>query len=288
MKIRKAVITAAGRDQSALPVQTLNDRDGREKSVLEILIDQCLARDVDHVAVIVSPGYEDRYAQAVGSHAGRVTFIPQPAPLGYGYAVYSARSFVGNDPFLHLVGDHLYVAPDNTGISAGLLQIAEVQSCSVSAVQPTRESLLPMYGCVGGRHMPGRRGLYRVEAVVEKPTPTEAEQKLMVSGLRSGHYLCFFGMHVLTPAIMTILGELHSAAPDKSLTLSSGLAELARREQYIAYEAPGRRFDIGSRYGLVVAQLALALSGRDRPEILARLLELLADRELSAAAAGDD
>jgi len=103
--------------------------------------------------------------------------------------------------------------------------------------------------------------------------------------MRAGHYLCFFGMHVLTPSVMDILGRLHGAAPDRSLTLSAALAQLARAEQYLALEAPGRRYDIGSRYGLFMAQMALALNGRDRSEVLARMLELLADREASLAAA---
>ena len=74
-------------------------------------------------------------------------------------------------------------------------------------MQATRESLLPYFGAVGGRRLPGGQDLYRVETVIEKPTPTEAEQHLVVPGLRAGHYLCFFGMHVLTPAVMEILGR---------------------------------------------------------------------------------
>ena len=61
--------------------------------------------------------------------------------------------------------------------------------------------------------MPGRSGLYRVETVIEKPTPTEAEQRLMVPGLRAGYYLCFFGIHVLTPTVMDILGRMLAGAP---------------------------------------------------------------------------
>ena len=78
----------------------------------------------------------------------------------------------------------------------------------VSAVQASRETLLPYYGAVGGRRLAGRQDLYLVEDVMEKPTPTEAEQHLLVPGLRAGHYLCFFGIHVLTPAVMAVLAEL--------------------------------------------------------------------------------
>ncbi len=279
MKVKKAVITAAGPDQRALPLQTLIDRNGEEKSVLAILIEQALTGAVEEACVVVWPGDEERYAQAIGPQAGHVRFVPQDRALGYGYAVYAAREFIAGEPFLHLVGDHLYIGSDAESCAAELLDVAQAQACSVSAVQATRESLLPRYGTIGGRRVAGHDRLYRIETVVEKPTPTEAEQRLLVSGMRAGHYLCFFGMHVLTPAVVDILGNLHAAAPESSLKLSTALTELARREQFLALEAPGRRYDIGSRYGLLIAQMALALSGSDRAEVLARMLELLADRE---------
>ena len=73
--------------------------------------------------------------------------------------------------------------------------------------------------------------------------------------------------------------------PDRILTLSAALAELARQEQYLAMEDTGRRYDLGARYGLLTAQLALALNGRDRDEVLTHLLELLAEREMTTPSA---
>ena len=203
-----------------------------------------------------------------------VRSIAQPSPLGRGHAIYCARDFVGSDPFLHMVGDHIYVSAGQPS-AAQVVEIAQQEECSVSGVQATRESLLGQYGAVAGHRLPGRHGLYRVDTVIEKPTPTEAEQRLVVPGLRAGHYLCFFGMHVLTPTVMDFL------AP--RVSLSAALAELARREQYLALERANRRYDIGVRYGLLTAQLALALSGRDRDEVLSQLVELLAMREAPAA-----
>jgi len=285
VKIKKAVITAAGQNQRTLPLQTLIDRDGREKSVLGILVEEALLAGVEEICVVVWPGDETRYAQAAGEHAGRVQFVPQPQPLGYGHAISCAREFTGNEPFLHLVGDHLYMSGTPKACAQRLVEVAETEACTISAVQPTREGLLPLYGAVGGRLIPGRQGLYRVTTVIEKPTPTEAEQRLVVPGMRAGHYLCFFGMHVLTPTVMDLLGHLLAAAPHGPVTLSAALAELARREQYLALEEMGRRYDIGTRYGLLMAQLALALSGQDRIEVLSQMLELLAAREMAAPAA---
>ena len=286
MKIRKAVITAAGRRQQALPVQMLVDRDGVEKSVLAILVEEALGAGVEEVAVVVAPGDEAPYARAAGASAAALRFVVQEQPLGYGHAVYCAREFAAGLPFLHLVGDHLYVSADGTGCARRLVSVAEAEDCAVSAVQATREHLLSSYGAVGGRRRPGQRDLYGVETVVEKPTPTEAELRLVVPGLRSGHYLCFFGMHVLTPGVMDLLErEVQRAgageADGAGVTLSAALSALAGREKYLALEERGRRFDVGVKYGLLTAQLALALAGDDREEVLGRLVEVLAQRELS-------
>lgn len=280
MRITKAVITAAGRGQRNLPLQTLVDQDGAEKAVLRILLEEVLRARIEEVCLVVSPGDEEAYARVAGDHAGRLRFVVQEEPLGYGHAVYCARDFVGGDPFLHLVSDHLAVSRTAKGCAEQLVEVAEAEQCAVSAVQTTRENLIGRYGVIGGQRVAGRQGLYRIETVVEKPTPTEAEEKLLVPGLRAGHYLAFFGMHVLTPAVMELLGRAIAQGPSNgAVSLSGALDELARREQYLAFETSGWRYDVGARYGLLTAQLALALAGRDRDEVLTRLVELLAARE---------
>ena len=282
MRVRKAVITAAGRNQRALPLQMLIDRDGVEKPVLRIVLDQVLEASVDDICVVVCPGDEAAYAKAAGEQASRIRFIVQAEPRGYAHAVYCAREFVGPEPFLHLVGDHIYISGNEKGCARQLVEAAEAEACSISAVQPTRETQIGHYGTVGGQRVHGRQGLYRVETVIEKPTPTEAEQDLFVPGLRAGFYLCFFGMHVLTPTLMEILGA--RIASDSRATLSDALAELAAREQYLALDVESRRYDLGVRYGFLTAQVALALAGRDRSEVLANVLELVAARGVEAAA----
>lgn len=276
MKVRRAVITAAGPRQRTLPLQMLIDRDGAEKSVLAILTEEVLQADVEEICVVVVPGDEHAYRKVAGDHAGRLTFVHQEQPLGYGHAVYCARDFVGRQPFLHLVGDHLYLKRGPRSSAQHLLEVAEAEACSVSGVKATRESLLPAFGAAGGQAVRGRPGLYRVETVIEKPTPTEAEQKLIVPGLRAGHYLCFFGLHVLTPTVMDLLGRRLASGDPRAVGLSSALADLAGQEKYLALEMAGSRYDLGARYGLWTAQLALALSGSQRDEILSQLVLLLA------------
>jgi UTP--glucose-1-phosphate uridylyltransferase len=278
MDIRKAVITAAGKSQRTLPLQSLVDRDGQTKTALGIIIEEILRAGIEAIGVIISPGDEAAYRTAAGIHSGRLTFIEQPQPLGYAHAVHCASGFCGGDAFLLLVGDHLYLSATEKGCAQQLVEVARTENCAVSAVQSTHESKLPFYGAVGGQLVDAQRRLYQVDTVLEKPTPTEAEQKIDVPGLRAGYYLCFFGMHVLTPTVHHILAETFAAVPgrESSVNFRAILDRLADRERYLACELDGRRYDFGVKYGLLTAQLALGLGGRDRDEVLRGLVELLA------------
>ena len=279
MNLTKAVITAAGRVQRNLPLQTLVDRDGVEKKALEIILEEAVGAGAEEVCLVVAPGDEPAYRAAAGGLAPRLQFVEQPEPLGYGHAILLARRFVAGQPFLHLVGDHLYSARGEVRSAKQVADVARAEGCAVSAVQPTRESVLRQYGAVGGPRVPGRADLYEVRHVREKPTPSEAERVLDVPGLRAGFYLCFFGVHVFTPAVMELLAEAAGRnGPGVPLDLSPALAELARRERYLALEVAGQRYNIGVKYGLLTAQLALALDGVDRERILAQIVDLLAQR----------
>jgi UTP--glucose-1-phosphate uridylyltransferase len=184
------------------------------------------------------------------------------------------------------VGDHLYVSGNAKRCARQLVDVALAENCAVSAVQATHENKLPYFGAVGGRLVAGRQGLYELSEVIEKPTPTEAEQRLVVPGLRAGHYLCFFGMHVLTPVVMELLAEERKSASGRPILLSSALARLCGRGRYLACELRGRRYDIGVKYGLLTAQLALALDGNDRDEVLSGLVELLAAKSSGVGRGG--
>src|SRR5438876_1201619 len=95
---------------------------------------------------------------------------------------------------------------DRDGLTKPVLQIV-AEGCAVSAVQATREHLIHQYGTLNGKRLNNRPDVYVIEEIVEKPNPTLAELRLQVPGLRAGHYLCFFGMHVLTPTVFDLLDD---------------------------------------------------------------------------------
>jgi UTP--glucose-1-phosphate uridylyltransferase len=182
VQIKKAVITAAGKSQRTLPLQTLVDRDGSPKNRAGHHRRRSAQGRDRGICVVICPGDQAAYRAAAGPHASRLQFVEQPAPLGYGHAVHCAPSSPAAAPFLLLVGDHLYVSRAEKNCAQQLVEAASAESCAVSAVQATHESKLPFYGAVGGRLVPAGSAFTK-STVLEKPTPTEAEQRLIVPGL---------------------------------------------------------------------------------------------------------
>lgn len=280
MKVTKAVITAASPYQRKLPVQTLIDSDGVEKSVLSILVREVKSAGIYKIAVVVSAGDEIAFNGLVTDEEIDIQFIVQEKPSGYGQALMCAKQFIGDEAFLHLVGDHLYIDNYSNSCARQLVELATEHECSVSAVQATREHLITSFGVIGGQRFPGSGSAYTINRVIEKPTPTLAEQQLFVSGIRAGYYLCFFGMHVLTPSFIQILEQKVKEANGEKISISPALNDLAQKEQYLAVEKNNLRIDLGTKYGLLKAQLALAANGNDREIVLTDLLDLFITREL--------
>ncbi len=274
MNIKKAVITAAGPQQQHLPLQTLVSPTGETKTVAAFLLDEIFASGIESAAIIIAPGTERDFSSAVADHLDQVTFIEQAEPLGYGHAVLSAKDFVGDDRFLLMMSDHLYLSFSKDSCLQQLLSVAASTDGPVSTVQSTHESKLPYYGAIGGSRISGQKSLYQVSNILEKPTPTVAEQELIIPGLRSGNYLCFFGMHVLTPSVIKQLED--SFAPERKLGLTGSLAATAKSENYLACEIEGLRFNIEEPHGLLRAQLGMALSGDSRDEVMGSIIELIA------------
>lgn len=271
---KKAVITAAGVSHRHLPVQTLTGRDGYAVSTLYLQIQDLVDAGIERIGMVVAPGAEALYREAAGGFAERLVFIEQRERMGYGHAVAQSRSFVGDDPFILMVADHIFVSePGQKNCVAQVIEPFLSENCPVSAVQSTHESQIRFFGTVGGEYFDANRALFKIHRVLEKPTPTQAEQDLWVPGMRSGYYLCFFGIHVLTPVIFDYLHPLKDGG---FMAFSDALQKLAVEGQYLALGMKGRRYDLENRHGLLFAQLALALDSKHRDEVLSGLVQLLA------------
>jgi UTP--glucose-1-phosphate uridylyltransferase len=281
MKIKKALITAAGPSQRELPLQTLIDKDRKKRTVLEILVNEIQSAGIEEIGIVVQKADVNRFEEVIEASAiTGVQFIPQSEKKGYGHALLSGSEFINKQPFLHLVGDHLYVNRAGDNVTKQLVEMAEKQNCSISTVQPTRENAIGNYGTIKAERIQGDTNIFQIKKVKEKPTPTYAEQNLMVSGLRAGYYLCFYGMHVFTPVLLELLEKRAKEFPDEKLGLSESLNDLAQKSKYLAIEQNNIRYDIGLDYGLLKAQLALSLSGQDRDYLMSELLQFFVEKDL--------
>jgi UTP--glucose-1-phosphate uridylyltransferase len=315
VQITKAVITAAGRGARQYPASDtvqkamlpLVDRDGLTKPVLQIIAEEAIESGIEEICVVSAPGDETYYRHHFQSYAenlrssfkgiawaeeqavrlveleARLRFAIQPEPEGYGHAVWCARDFVAGHPFLLLLGDHLYISSEPRRCARQVLDLASTLECAVSAVQSTREHLIHQYGTLTGKRLHDRPDVYVIDEILEKPNPTLAELRLQVPGLRAGHYLCFFGIHVLTPAVFQLLDDLvqRDAREGGQIQLTTALNELTHRERYLALETRGSRYNLGVKFGVVESQIALALAGVDRQRMLAGLLESIVRIEQS-------
>jgi len=311
MKIKKAVITAAARGNRIYPVADsvqksflpLIDKDGIHKPLIQIIAEEAFVSGIEEICIICAPGDDLKYpghfktlresiqysplsdVQKEAQDASlrnmieRISFTVQEEPLGYGDAVYKSRQFVGEDPFLLLTGDYLYISYlKNISCAKQLVDLAEMENCSVSAVNPTPEYLISKYGTLTGKSVPNRNGVYQIEKIIEKPSVTQAELVLHTPGLKSGYYLCFFGMSVFTPNLFPILEEYKENNRGKQILLTPVLQILAEKEKYLALEIMGNRYDTSKKLGSIPAQLALGLSSSIKDEILTMIVEIMAER----------
>jgi UTP--glucose-1-phosphate uridylyltransferase len=318
--LRKAVITAAGRGTRQYPATSvvqkemlpLVDRDGITKPAVQIIAEEAFEAGIEEICIVVSPGDEQHFRQHFRAIAQDIlpafvgkewalreseklarmeqglTYAVQHAPEGFGHAVFQSREFVGSEPFLLLLGDHIYISQTDDRCASQLVSAYDANNADViSAVKRTPSTQLHLFGTIRGLPIGDSDRLYSVAAIEEKPSVDHAMKHLVTPGLPTGQFLCHFGMHVFSPAIFDCLERLI-----RDDIRSRGEIQLTSAQQllltgacsYYCCEVSGERYDTGVPFGLMEAQLALALSGMYRHDIVESVARLLAQQLRSIAA----
>ncbi len=181
----------------------------------------------------------------------RAVFVTQAEALGLGHAVLCARPVIGDEPFAVLLPDDL-IWNKGPGALRQMADLAEREEASVIAVQDVPREQTASYGIVATDDFTGRYGA--MTAIVEKPKPEVAPSTLAV-----------VGRYVLSGRIFD---HLQRTRPGKGgeIQLTDGIAALMAEERVLAYRFEGRRFDCGSRIGLVEATIEFALEHDDLAE----------------------
>jgi UTP--glucose-1-phosphate uridylyltransferase len=311
-KVRKAVITAAGRGTRQYPASTavqkemfpLVDRDGLTKPVIQIIGEEAIDSGIEEICIITQPGEEKQYreyfkrmsdemvksfrgkdwaileSEKLGAFGERLHFAEQHNPEGFGHAVYQAKKFVGNEPFLLMLGDHIYISDIKDRCARQLIKVYEQYMLeTITGVQPTIEKQLHLFGVLRGAPVEPAKGIYKAELIIEKPSVEAAREKLATPGLPAGNYLAHFGMHVFSPRIFESLEYLikNNLREKGEIQLTAAQEHLRQQtDKYWCLITQGQRYDTGIPYGLMETQLALSLNGVHRTDICEAIARILA------------
>jgi UTP--glucose-1-phosphate uridylyltransferase len=311
-KVRKAVITAAGKGTRQYPASTavqkemfpMVDRDGLTKPVIQIIGEEAIDSGIEEICIITQPGEEKLYrdyfkrldndmvkafrgkdwaileSEKLHAFGERLHFAEQHTPEGFGHAVYQAKKFVGDDPFLLMLGDHVYISDVKDRCARQMIKVYEQYMLdSVTGVQPTVERLLHLFGVIRGQPIDPVKGIYKAELIIEKPAIETAREKLVTPGLPAGNYLAHFGMHVFSPRIFDSLEYLikNNLREKNEIQLTAAQEHLRQQtNKYWCVISQGQRYDTGIPYGLMETQLALSLNGVHRTEICEAIARILA------------
>jgi len=276
-KVRKAVIPAAGFGTRLFPATKATkkelfpvvDRDGIAKPAILLIVEEALDAGIEEVIIVVQENdlrdfralfneqvtienYNklsrpfQNYAQRILEMGRHVRFAVQTVQEGFGHAVLTAREAVGGEPFLLMLGDHIYRSDGPKSCAAQLLEAFQKHGVSLVGLRRTSEDGLANFGTVTGVWLEENR-LLNVNEFAEKPTVDYARSQLRVPGLPDGEYLTVFGQYVIKPEIFEVLAEAvaNNVRERGEFQLTSALDRLRRTDGFLGLVMDGTRFDIG-------------------------------------------
>lgn len=280
-KVRKAVIPVAGYGTRMYPASKaikkelfpIVDRDGMIKPLIQLIIEEAVGSGIEEICLVVredekqafisyfnepvSPELERRLSELpwaveeskrLAELSNRLSYIIQREQEGFGHAVHCTRDWVGDEPFLLLLGDHVYISDSDTRCVQQLVDVFNQLSESICAVMRTPEDMLHLFGTVAGRQMQDHARVYEALEIKEKPTVEYAERHLQTDSIPLGEYLCFFGQYIFTPELFQHIKYLmdNDIRERGEIQLTSAL-EMLRKERgvFYVYETDGRRYDTG-------------------------------------------
>ena len=173
-------------------------------------------------------------------------YVEQDQMLGLGHAIYTGKPLIGDEPFAVILPDDLCTSQGGSVLLQMTKLYEQHPDCCIVAIEEVPMTQVDKYGVIDGELLEGLGNAYRVNSMVEKPSPEIAPTNLAI-----------IGRYILTPDIFNVL---ENTSPDKNgeIQITDALMTLAKQGKVIAYKFQGTRFDCGSVKGFVVATSALA------------------------------
>jgi len=201
--------------------------------------------DIGHFNKLSQQG--KAYQKKLMELGSKTAIIAQDHQEGLGHAVHVAGDWIGREPFLLMLGDHIYRSNTEMPCARQLLDIYELHQKNVVGLRVTKESEIGRFGTVAGLWEPSDSRLLNITEIAEKPSLDYARDKLRVDGLAGDEYLTIFGLYVLSPSVFEVLKEHISQNLRRKgeFDLTLALDVLRAEEGFLGYLIEGNRFDIG-------------------------------------------
>jgi UTP-glucose-1-phosphate uridylyltransferase len=276
-KVRKAVIPAAGFGTRLFPATKATkkelfpviDRDGIAKPAILIIVEEALQAGIEEVIIIVQkddlndfqsffnrqisienynklPPQFQEYSRRILEMGQRVSFVIQQNQEGFGHAVYSTREAIGDEPFLLMLGDHIYRSNNHVSCAAQMLDAYQRHGTSVVGLKRTPQNLIANFGVVTGVWIE-ENSLLSITEFAEKPNLDYAQTNLRVPGIPEDEYLTVFGQYVIKPELFDLLESniKNNVRERGEFQLTGALDRLRQIDGFNGLVIDGQRFDIG-------------------------------------------
>ncbi|MDT2816078.1 UTP--glucose-1-phosphate uridylyltransferase GalU [Vagococcus carniphilus] len=283
-KVRKAIIPAAGLGTRFLPATKAMAKEMLpivDKPTIQFIVEEARAAGIEDILIVTGKAkrpIEDHFdsnlelemnlkekgkddlLQLVTETTGlNLHFIRQSHPLGLGHAVLQAKSFVGNEPFIVMLGDDLM--EDKVPLTKQLMDNYDKTHASTIAVMDVPSEDVSKYGIIN----PGQeveKDLFNVVNFVEKPVVEDAPSNMAI-----------IGRYLLTPEIFDILDNQKPGAGNE-IQLTDAIDTLNKTQRVFAHRFTGTRYDVGDKYGFMKTSIEYGLK---HPQIKDDLKQLILD-----------
>jgi len=276
-KVRKAVIPAAGFGTRLFPASKATkkelfpviDRDGIAKPAILLIVEEAIDAGIEEIIIIVQrdelndfrsifnaqisienfnklPPHFKEYSRKLIEMGQRVSFLVQDTQQGFGHAVYTTRERIGDEPFLLMLGDHIYRSNTSASCARQMVEAYNQYGTSVVGLKRTPEADISGFGVVNGVWVEEQR-ILNITEFAEKPTLDYARTSLHVPHIPEDEYLTVFGQYIIKPEIFDLLETniRNNLRERGEFQLTSALDRLRQMDGFQGLMIDGRRFDIG-------------------------------------------
>lgn len=281
-RVKKAVIPAAGFGTRFLPATKAMAKEMLpivDKPTIQFIVEEAIESGIEDILIVTGKSkrpIEDHFDSNIELETNlrdkgkddllklvqettgiRIHFVRQSYPLGLGHAVLQAKAFVGDEPFVVMLGDDLM--KDDVPLTRQLIEGYERTYASTIAVMEVPHEETSKYGIIDPDNQL-EDGLLNVRRFVEKPKPEDAPSNYAI-----------IGRYLLTPEIFEIL-EKQEAGAGGEIQLTDAIDTLNKTQRVFAKNFKGQRFDVGDKFGFLATSITYGLQ---HPEMKDKLKDYI-------------